>query len=150
MESVRADTVAVAHSPGLTPQLLRRLAWTLEGTGTELLVAPALTDVAGPRINIRPVSGLPLLQIAEPEFSGLRRLVKGSIDVVCAAVLVLLASPVLLLIAVMVKLSGPGPVLFSQIRVGRGGTPFRMLKFRSMSTDAEERLEQLSSAQRPR
>jgi exopolysaccharide biosynthesis polyprenyl glycosylphosphotransferase len=143
MESVRADTVAVAHSPGLTPQHLRRLAWTLEGTGADLLVAPALTDVAGPRVNIRPVSGLPLLQVAEPEFSGVRRLVKGSIDIVCAAFLALLLLPVLVVIAAFVRASGEGPVLFAQTRIGRDGTPFRMLKFRSMRVDAEARLEEL-------
>ena len=136
-EALGADTVAVAHSGALTPHLLRRLAWSLEGTGIDLLVAPALTDVSGPRINVRPVSGLPLLQIAEPEFSGGRRLVKGTVDLVGATVLLLLLAPVLLVVAGLVLLSGPGPIFFSQTRVGRHGVPFRMWKFRSMVTDAE-------------
>jgi exopolysaccharide biosynthesis polyprenyl glycosylphosphotransferase len=143
MTAVGADTVAVAHSPGLTPQLLRRLAWTLEGARADLLVAPALTDVAGPRIHVRPVSGLPLLQIAAPEFSGGRRFVKGSIDLFGSAALLALFAPVLLVTALLVKLSGPGPILFAQTRVGRDGVPFRMLKFRSMFADAEARLEPL-------
>jgi exopolysaccharide biosynthesis polyprenyl glycosylphosphotransferase len=142
-EAIGADTVAVAHSAGLSPHLLRRLAWSLEGTGVDLLVAPALTDVAGPRINVRPVSGLPLLQIAEPEFGGGRRLVKGVIDRVGAAVLLVALTPVFCAIAGLVLLSGPGPVLFAQTRVGRGGVPFRMLKFRSMIPDAEALLVEL-------
>jgi exopolysaccharide biosynthesis polyprenyl glycosylphosphotransferase len=143
VEAVDADTVAVAHSAGLTPDVLRRIAWTLEGTGVDLLVAPALTDVAGPRIHVRPVSGLPLLQIAEPEFTGARRLVKGTLDLLGACVMLLVLSPLLVVTAVVVRLSSPGPVLFRQTRVGRGGVPFRMWKFRSMVTDAEHRLEEL-------
>jgi len=139
VESVNADTVAVAHSEGLTPDVLRRIAWALEGTGVDLLVAPALTDVAGPRIHVRPVSGLPLLQIAEPEFTGGRRLVKGTIDLVGAVALLAVGSPLLLLTAVLVRLTSPGPVFFRQTRVGRDGVPFRMWKFRSMVVDAERR-----------
>ena len=146
LEAVDADTVAVAHSDALTPHVLRRIAWTLEGTGVDLLVAPALTDVAGPRIHVRPVSGLPLLQIAEPEFTGVRRLVKGTIDVVGASALLLVLSPVLLLTAVLVRATSSGPVFFRQTRVGRDGVPFRMWKFRSMVTDAEARLAELSGA----
>jgi exopolysaccharide biosynthesis polyprenyl glycosylphosphotransferase len=143
VESVGADTVAVTHGPAVDPDLLRRLAWSLEGTGVDLLVAPALTDVAGPRLNIRPVSGLPLLQIAAPEFTGVRRLVKRSFDVLGACTALVLASPVLVVVALAVRLSSRGPVLFRQTRVGRGGQPFVMYKFRSMYADAEARLEQL-------
>ena len=58
-----ADTVAVTSSAELDPTRLRRLAWELEGTGVELVVAPALMEVAGPRLHIRPVAGLPLLHV---------------------------------------------------------------------------------------
>jgi exopolysaccharide biosynthesis polyprenyl glycosylphosphotransferase len=141
--SVGADTVAVAHSPELTPEVLRRVAWTLEGTGVDLLVAPALTDVAGPRIHVRPVSGLPLLQIAEPELRGVRRVLKGTVDLVGALALLVAASPLLAVVSALVALTSRGPVLFTQIRVGRDGRPFRMFKFRSMHQDAERRLEEL-------
>jgi exopolysaccharide biosynthesis polyprenyl glycosylphosphotransferase len=143
VRALGADTVAVAHSPGVTPDVLRRIAWTLEGTGVDLLVAPAFTDVAGPRIHVRPVSGLPLLQIAEPEFSGFRRLAKGTIDLLGATALIALLSPVLIAAAVAVRLSGPGPILFCQTRIGRDGRPFAMYKFRSMVADAEARLAEL-------
>jgi exopolysaccharide biosynthesis polyprenyl glycosylphosphotransferase len=144
LRTVNADTVAVAHSDGLTPHVLRRIAWTLEGTGVDLLVAPALTDVAGPRIHVRPVSGLPLLQVAEPEFVGGRRLVKRTMDVAGAALLLLLLAPLLVLTAALVRTTSQGPVFFRQTRVGRGGVPFRMWKFRSMATDAEARLPDLA------
>jgi len=141
-----ADTVAVAHSPGITAEVLRRMAWNLEGCGVDLLVAPAFTDVAGPRIHIRPLSGLPLLQIAQPEFTGARRVAKTAIDLVGALLLALLFSPVLLAAGVAVWLSSPGPVLFRQTRIGRDGAPFGMYKFRSMVADAESRLAELRAA----
>jgi exopolysaccharide biosynthesis polyprenyl glycosylphosphotransferase len=140
-----ADTVAVAHSPGVTAEVLRRLAWTLEGCGVDLLVAPAFTDVAGPRINIRPVSGLPLLQIAAPEFSGVRRLIKATIDAAGAALLLAALSPLLAVAAACVRATSPGPALFTQTRIGRDGRPFAMYKFRSMYADAEQRLADLTA-----
>jgi exopolysaccharide biosynthesis polyprenyl glycosylphosphotransferase len=139
-ERLDADTVAVAHSTEVTAEVLRRLAWSLEGSGINLLVAPALTDIAGPRINIRPVSGLPLLQIAEPEFTGAGRVVKRVMDVLGSLALLVLLSPVLLGVAVAVRLNDAGPVLFRQTRIGRGGQPFTILKFRTMAIDAEDRL----------
>ncbi|MBC7373496.1 MAG: sugar transferase, partial [Frankiales bacterium] len=63
MAAVQADTVAVTASAGLQGEALRRLPYELEGTGVDLLVAPALTNVSGTRISIRPVAGLPLLHL---------------------------------------------------------------------------------------
>lgn len=143
IEELRADTVAVAHSPGVGPESLRRMAWTLEGAGVDLLVAPAFTDVAGPRIHVRPVSGLPLLQIAAPQFSGSRWLVKRSIDITATVLLLVVLAPVLLLVALAVRLTSRGPILFAQERIGRGGKPFRLYKFRSMCVDAEARRAEL-------
>ena len=70
VRELRADTVAVCGSASTEPGELRRLAWQLEGTGVDLVVAPQLTDIAGPRVHIRPVEGLPLLYVEEPTLSG--------------------------------------------------------------------------------
>ena len=56
-------------SRGVTSGVLKRLGWELEGAGVDLVVAPALTDVAGPRVHVRPVSGLSLLYVEQPEFT---------------------------------------------------------------------------------
>ncbi len=76
----RADTVAVTSSRDIGPRRLRELSWELESTAADLVVAPGLIEVAGPRMHIRPVIGLPLLQIEKPEFTGGRRLLKGFVD----------------------------------------------------------------------
>jgi exopolysaccharide biosynthesis polyprenyl glycosylphosphotransferase len=138
-----ADTIAVTASAGITPQVLRRIAWELEGQGIDLIVAPALTDVAGPRIAIRPVAGLPLLHVDQPDITGARYLLKEVVERTLAAVMLLCAAPLMLAIAIAVKLTSPGPVLFSQTRVSRHGEEFRIFKFRSMRVDAETLLETL-------
>jgi exopolysaccharide biosynthesis polyprenyl glycosylphosphotransferase len=132
-----ADTIAVTSASETASQYLRSLSWQLEGTGIELLVAPGLIEVAGPRLHIRPFEGLPLLSVEQPRFEGWQRLVKGGLDRVVAALALLLLAPVLLGIAAAVKITSPGPVLYRQERVGVNGQAFTMLKFRSMVVDAD-------------
>ena len=139
-----ADVVAVTASESITPERLRSIAWSLEGLSVDLVVAPAVTDVAGPRVRIRPVAGLPLLYVNEPQFTGVQRLVKGSIDRFGAVVGLLLLAPVLLVVGLLVRWTSSGPALFRQARVGRDGRPFSVLKFRTMSADAEQRLGELA------
>jgi exopolysaccharide biosynthesis polyprenyl glycosylphosphotransferase len=143
---LQADAVAVTSASETAAVYLRRLSWELEGSGVEVLVAPGLIEVAGPRLHIRPFVGLPLLSVEEPEFSGWRRLVKGSIDRVGAAMLILLFAPVFLAIAAGVRFTSPGPVFYRQERVGCGGRLYSMYKFRSMVVDADARLAELRAA----
>jgi len=137
------DTVAVTASRGLTSGVLKRLGWDLEGAGVDLVVAPALTDIAGPRVHVRPVSGLQLLYVEQPEFTGPTWAMKEAFDRVLAALALTLLAPVMALIALGVRLSSPGPVIFRQVRVGRDGEVFTVFKFRTMVVDAETHLEAL-------
>lgn len=139
-----ADTVAVLACPELSGLALRRLAWSLEKTRTDLLIAPALLDVAGPRTTIRPVAGLPLLHLEHAELTGAKWVLKGLFDKVAAAVALFLLSPALVVIALQIKLADGGPVLFSQTRVGKDGRLFTMYKFRSMVVDAEKKWRKLA------
>ena len=132
-----ADTVAVAGGWAMGLDGVRRLSWQLEGTGVDLVVAPALTNVAGPRISIRPVAGLPLLHVEEPELTGARRLFKEVFDRTLSLVILLVALPFLVAIAIAVKATSPGPVFFKQQRVGQNGREFTLWKFRSMRAGAE-------------
>jgi exopolysaccharide biosynthesis polyprenyl glycosylphosphotransferase len=140
---IGADTVAVAAGADVDPTRLRRLAWELEGTDTDLVVSPGLIEVAGPRLHIRPVTGLPLLHVEEPQFAGARRVIKGAVDRIAAAVALVLFAPLLVAIAVGVKVTSPGPAIFRQTRIGKDGREFTMYKFRSMFIDAERRRSQL-------
>jgi exopolysaccharide biosynthesis polyprenyl glycosylphosphotransferase len=138
VEKELADAVAVLACPELDGAALRRLAWSLETTRTDLFVAPALLDVAGPRISIRPVAGMPLLHVEHPEFDGTKQVVKTVFDRLVAATALLLLSLPLLGIAVLIRLTSKGPALFYQTRVGKGGKEFRVVKFRTMVADAEQ------------
>lgn len=140
----RADVVAITQARDLTAEDLRRTSYDLEGTGVDLLVAPALTNVTGRRISMRPIAGLPLLQVDEPELSGARQVVKAVFDRTLAVVALLVLAPLLLAIAVAVRASSSGPSLFRQQRVGRDGRVFTLFKFRSMRSDAESLLAELA------
>jgi len=144
MRVSRADTVVLTAWSDVSSEELRRLSWDLEGTGAELLVAPRLGEVAVPRLHLRTVGGLPLVTVREPEFTGVRRLAKTALDYLLTSVGLVLAAPLLVAVAIGVKVTSPGPVLFRQERIGRHGRPFVMHKFRSMHVDAEHRLPQLA------
>lgn len=137
LRATSADTVAVLPCPEMDGPALRTLSWSLAKSGTDLLVAPALIDVAGPRIAIRPVCGLPLLHVDEPQLAGGRRVAKGLLDRVAALVALILLAPLLGTIAFVVRLSSPGPAIFRQTRIGWQGREFTMWKFRTMVHNAE-------------
>jgi exopolysaccharide biosynthesis polyprenyl glycosylphosphotransferase len=137
VDQFHADTVAVLACPEMDGAALRRLAWRLERTHTELVVAPALMDIAGPRTTIRPAAGLPLLHVEHPELAGVRQLIKNVFDRVVATALLALLAPMLCGLAVAVRVTSPGPALFRQTRVGKDGRLFTMVKFRTMRRGSE-------------
>jgi len=138
-----ADTVAVLSSSELDSVTLRQIAWGLEKTGTDLCVAPALLDVAGPRTTIRPIAGLTLLHVDHPQLSGPRQVLKDLFDRSAAAAALVLLSPLMVALGAAIKLSDPGPALFTQTRVGKDGRTFKIYKFRTMVVDAEKLLAEL-------
>lgn len=131
--------VAVTPHPHWTRRELRQLAWDLEGMPAELVVAPALMEVTGPRLHVSPVYGLTLLHVSQPTFSGGRWILKAALDRLGSLLLLFLIGPLFLAVALAIKLDSEGPVLFRQRRVGKTGEQFWMLKFRSMVVDAEQR-----------
>ena len=145
VRNIGAGTVAVLSCPEMDGVKLRALAWELEKTGTDLCVAPALLDVAGPRTTIRPTAGLTLLHVDHPQLSGTRQVIKDLFDRSAATAGILAISPLLLAVAAGIRLSDKGPVLFTQTRVGKDGEPFKIYKFRTMVVDAEARLAEVRS-----
>lgn len=143
LETLGADTVVVCGSDDLPPQRVRELSWQLESGRYQFVVAPNLTDIGGPRIHTRPVSGLPLIHVETPRYDGIKRYTKRAFDIAMTVLMLLLLALPMLIIAALVRATSIGPVFFEQERVGLGGRTFRMLKFRSMREDAEELLAEL-------
>jgi exopolysaccharide biosynthesis polyprenyl glycosylphosphotransferase len=144
-KSLGVDGVIIAGQPDVGADYIQDLAWKLEGSSAELILATSLANVAGPRIHFRPVDGLPLIHVEIPQFDGGKHLVKRLMDVALSGIALIVLSPVFLVIAVLIRLSDDGgTVFFSQDRVGRSGTTFKMYKFRSMVVDAQERLADLA------
>ncbi|MDR6867248.1 exopolysaccharide biosynthesis polyprenyl glycosylphosphotransferase [Microbacterium resistens] len=147
LEETKADTVLVSSESGLAAERVRELSWQLEAGQQHLIMAPNLTDIGGPRIHMRPVAGLPLMHVETPRYTGPQVVAKRAFDMLGSGLLILLLSPVLITIAILVKTTSRGPVLYGQERIGMNGVPFMMMKFRSMIVDADAQLESLLAAQ---
>lgn len=144
-EATGADTVLVAGGGHESAAALRDIGWALEGHPVNLVVAPALLDIAGPRIHMRQVGGMPLVYVDKPQVSRAQGLLKRSFDLLVASLMLLAATPVMVLAAFAIKLDDRGPVFYRQERSGRDGVRFAMWKFRSMSVDADQRLAELTA-----
>ncbi|MFE4498552.1 sugar transferase [Rhodococcus sp. NPDC056743] len=143
LDVVGADTVAVTATEHLGLDGMRKLAWDLESKRVDLVVSPGILDVAGPRLSMRPVAGLPLIHVERPRYHSAQKFAKTSFDIVFATTILILISPVLLAAAVAVKLTSPGPILYRSERMGLYGEPFPMLKFRSMVQNADKQVDSL-------
>lgn len=135
--------VAITPDAYWTPDRLRRLAWDLEGTGTEMVIDPGLMQVAGPRLHVSGVLGMPVLRVSEPTFTGFRRVIKELVDRGGAALLLMLLAPLFLVVSALIAIESRGPIFYRQRRVGKDGSEFTIVKFRTMHCDADRRLAEL-------
>ncbi|WP_375400984.1 sugar transferase [uncultured Amnibacterium sp.] len=143
--ATRTRAVIVAGElPGGRDQI-QDLGWQLENSKTELILVTRLTDVAGPRITLRPVEGLPMVHVDLPQYTGLNHTIKRGIDLALGGLALLLVSPILAAVAIAIRVGSPGPIFFRQERVGIAGSSFTMFKFRSMVIGAEEQLDELAT-----
>ncbi|WP_264176419.1 sugar transferase [Agilicoccus flavus] len=138
-----AETVVVTSHPELAGKALRRLAWALEDRGVELVVSTGLLDVAGPRLSIRQSTDMSLLHIERPAATRRSVILKSLMDRTLAGALILALSPLLIGVALAIKITSPGPIIFRQKRVGVRGELFTIYKFRTMVVDAEKQLASL-------
>ncbi|MFT2014370.1 sugar transferase [Streptomyces sp. 796.1] len=129
--------VALTPDPHWSPDRLQRLAWNLEGSDADMVVAPVLMEVAGPRLHVDTVLGLPLLRVSMPAFTGGRRVVKEVVDRLGSALLLLLFAPLMLVVALLVVADSRGGALYRQRRVGKDGREFTLYKFRTMVAGAD-------------
>ncbi|WP_135357710.1 sugar transferase [Mycolicibacterium sp. NCC-Tsukiji] len=141
-----ADTVALTDAEHFGCTGIQRLTWRLEASDVDLVVSPGLLDVAGARLAMAPVAGMPLLHVEKPQYRGAKRFQKKAFDFGFALAALIGTSPVFLLAALAIKLTSRGPVFYRAERIGLDGKPFTMIKFRSMVVDADARLEEYLSS----
>lgn len=139
------DTVIFAEGSFPDSQHFKRMAWELEDLDVQMIVAPALTDISSQRLSSRPVAGLPLVYVEQPQAVAAGRWSKRAFDIIGSGLLLLVAAPIIAVVALAVKLEDRGPVFFKQTRVGRRGEEFQCLKVRSMVVDAEARKAELEA-----
>ncbi|MGW2839109.1 exopolysaccharide biosynthesis polyprenyl glycosylphosphotransferase [Streptomyces sp. NPDC001493] len=140
------DLVLVAPGPLLCGDRLRRLGWGLHEGGIALCVLSALTGIATTRVRPASVAGMTLLHVTPPLRQGPQPALKAVLDRSGAVFGLVLLAPLLLAVALGVRLSSRGPVFHRQIRHGRHDRPFTMWKFRTMVVDAESRKAELTGA----
>jgi exopolysaccharide biosynthesis polyprenyl glycosylphosphotransferase len=133
------ETVVIAGSH-LGGEALRRLSWALSRARVQLIVAPDLVEVTGPRLNLRPTAGLVLLEV-QTGAPRSRMVAKATLDRVLGSALLAAAAPIIGTAALAVRLTSPGPAFYRQTRVGVDGRTFTLWKLRSMFVDADARRE---------
>jgi exopolysaccharide biosynthesis polyprenyl glycosylphosphotransferase len=136
--SNNCDQIMVGQSAVISAAELRKLGWALEATNIDLIVAPAVTEIAGPRLKVSNVEGLPLLHLEQPDFSGASRVAKRLLDLSLSIVGLIFISPFLIVIALIIKLYDRGSVLYFQKRIGQNNKEFTVYKFRTMYEGSHE------------
>ncbi|MBC7263969.1 MAG: undecaprenyl-phosphate glucose phosphotransferase [Chloroflexi bacterium] len=109
-----------------------------EGARVGVRVFPDLFQIMASEVSIDDMSGLPLLSVRDVAMRGWRLTIKRAMDVIISGLFLIFASPLMLFLALLIKLDSPGPVFYSQERMGLDAKPFPMLKFRSMRVGAED------------
>ena len=137
-EAESCDVILVSQSADVSATDLRKLGWALEDSQIRLVVAPAVTEIAGPRLKVSNVEGLPLLHVEQPTFSGPARITKRIVDIIGAFFGLVLLAPIFLFIGILIKLSDRGPVFYIQNRVRQENKIFGVYKFRTMLVDAHQ------------
>ncbi len=143
----RIDRVVVS-AEGIEDLYLLELVDLCRKLNIKVSALPSLAAMIGPAATIDQLEGVTVIGLNLPSLARSSQLLKRALDVIGASLLLLVTAPIWLAAAIAIKLDSPGPVLFRQERIGRGGKPFRIAKFRSMSVDAEARREELLALSR--
>jgi exopolysaccharide biosynthesis polyprenyl glycosylphosphotransferase len=146
LAETRCNAVALTTTEILDGRGIRDLSWDLENRGIDLMVAPGVVDVAGPRLTMRPVASFPLIHVEKPQYTGAQKFEKRAFDVAFATIALVATLPLLLAVAVTIKLTSRGPVFYRSERIGLDGEPFQMIKFRTMVDDADRILSSLATS----
>ena len=110
----------------------------------QVAIVPRLFELVGPNIGIHTIEGVPMLGLPPLDLSRSARFLKRSLDLFVSVGALVVLAPLFAVVALLVKQSSPGPVFFKQVRIGSGGRPFELYKFRSMVSDADERKDEFA------
>lgn len=147
----RVDQVIIdSHNTDNPSQKVLELVYTLFPYDVAVKINPDTLSFITPAIRLEDIMGEPFVDLSRPNVSEFSKNVKRSLDVAASSLLLLALSPLYLALAIWVKTTSKGPVFYSQERVGYHRRPFRIFKFRSMVTDAEKGMPQLSDDNDPR
>ncbi|NKS79398.1 exopolysaccharide biosynthesis polyprenyl glycosylphosphotransferase, partial [Rhodococcus hoagii] len=135
-----ADTVVVTAPNSWDTRGIRSLVWELEPHDVDLVVAPGVVGRGGTAAGDATVAGFPLIHVEKPNYHGAKRFGKSAFDFCFSLFALVLVSPVMLMIAIAVKATSKGPVLYRSERIGLDGKPFQMLKFRTMVDGADKQV----------
>ena len=139
--TVRAVIVAGSAAGGATLQSID----SALGADVAIRVSPGLANLGAARIVLEPIDGMALFSLRRHRFSRRQRLVKRSLDVVVTSIALVAAAPLMLGIALLIRLTSPGPILFRQRRVGAYERTFVILKFRTMIAGADAQRDRLDA-----
>jgi exopolysaccharide biosynthesis polyprenyl glycosylphosphotransferase len=149
IQALQIEQVVIAIEPSEHRRIQEILA-LLEGIRVRISILPDLYQMLLGSVKVNHVFGTPLIEIKQDLLPVWQQAFKRIVDVLCATAFLLLASPVYVFTAVMVKLSSPGPIFYRQERIGKNEVPFAIIKFRSMYVNAEPLGPSLSSDHDPR
>ncbi len=136
LSSLRVELALLALGYADHPKLMR-LVEECEGINIEFLLVPDVINLMASGASMKEIEGIPFLKLKGVPMTTWGRILKRTFDIAVSSLILVLFSPIFLLIAIAIKLASPGPVFFSQDRVGVDGKRFRMVKFRSMTVGAE-------------
>ncbi|MBN1318461.1 MAG: undecaprenyl-phosphate glucose phosphotransferase [Anaerolineales bacterium] len=131
------DEVIIALPEASHEELIRIISLCERG-GTVVKVYPDLFQIMASQVSIDDLGGLPLISVRDVALRGWKLTLKRAMDLVVSAATLVVTSPIMLLVAILIKLESPGPVFYIQERMGLDSKPFMVIKFRSMRQDAEK------------
>ncbi len=137
IKSKHINTVLIALNDS-EHHLLNNLINECQGLNAEMMMVPDVLEMMTSLVQIKHIGGIPFLGIKSPSLSTWNSITKRIFDLIFSFFVLLISSPLFILISILIKLDSKGPVFYLQERVGMDGEIFRVIKFRSMQTDAEK------------
>ena len=135
---------AIICLPWQSHRIVAHLLHVCEQTGIKAQIVPDFFQMTKNQMKVEQLNGIPLITTRDVSIAGWNLFVKRALDVTLATVTLVVALPLGALIALCIRLESPGPILYSQTRIGRNGQPFKIYKFRSMIVDADTQLDQMA------